>query len=148
MTRKLVLLSILPLLLLGVACDDDDPTRPSEPPPFGIEFTTPVNGDSVAAGPLFIRVDITGLRMNCNAVGGAHVDGEGHWHVYLDGAYQAFSCTDNVTIDLTGVSSGKHTLVASLRQNNHEPYDHHSGLSPYEPYVQLDSDDIISINVQ
>lgn len=145
MRRKLsALLLILPLVGFMMACDDDDPTKPGSGPTVSIEILTPNNGEAVPAGPLFIQVRITGLTLDCN-IGGPPVEGHGHWHAYVDGKYYGASCTDNQTIDISGLAPGKHALVASLRENDHEAYHNHGSEDPFE---QLDTDSIISIVVE
>lgn len=150
MRRNLVLvltLVALPLMLVTAACDDDDPNAPSGPIRISIDFTNPLNGDVIPAGGLHSTVDIVGLVLDCN-IGGSHVEGHGHWHLYLDGGYLNASCTEDMDVSLAGVAPGKHALVASLRQNDHNPYDHQSSSSAYQPFIQLDSDDIISVTVE
>lgn len=148
MRRYFALLLMLPVAGLLASCQNDDPTKPSPPVVEGIKFLNPVNGSVIPAEPMTIRVKTEGIILDCANVGGTNQDGHGHWHLYLDGTYLDLSCTETLDIDFTSVAPGQHTLVASLRQNDHKPYDHHSGADPYNPYIQLDNDDIISVMVE
>lgn len=136
MRRKLsALLLVLPFLLVIASCKNDNPAPPTGPDSLFVEFLNPLNGDSVAAGPITVQVRWTGLQFDCPGIGGADVPGHGHWHLFLDNAYTGLSCTDTQTLDLTGASVGKHKLTASLVRNDHT-------------IIDADKDAHISINVQ
>ncbi len=140
------LLFVMMLAVMGLvlpSCNDDSPFRSSGPADIHIQFVTPHNGDSVT-GVETVKVKITGLTMDCAGMGGANVDGHGHWELYLDGSLIGESCGETVSADFTGVATGKHALVASLRENDHDPYHQHNAGDPFE---QSDTDAIISVNV-
>lgn len=53
----------------------------------------------------------------------AHVPGEGHIHLFVDGTPDRIGVKEN-TYTLTDLKPGKHNLRASLHTNNHQPYHH------------------------
>lgn len=62
------------------------------------------------------EVAVTNLELS-NNVGGAHVEGEGHYHIYLDGVYVNYSAS---LLDyLHHVAGGTHTLQVVLADNDH-----------------------------
>ncbi|GDX80364.1 hypothetical protein LBMAG42_21750 [Deltaproteobacteria bacterium] len=62
------------------------------------------------------EVAVSNLDLS-NNVGGAHVEGEGHYHIYVDGVYINYSAS---LLDyLHHVSGGTHTLQVVLADNDH-----------------------------
>jgi hypothetical protein len=69
---------------------------------------------------------ITTTDFTLVAPGGANVDGQGHYHVYLDDAsgadYLAADFTPTVDVDIPGgTDPGPHTLEVTLSNNDHSP---------------------------
>jgi hypothetical protein len=62
-------------------------------------------------------VSVTNFGLAGDAVGGAAVAGEGHYHVYLDGVYQDFSAGESAT--LYHVAAGAHVVEVRLADNDH-----------------------------
>ena len=50
-------------------------------------------------------------------MGGANVDGEGHWHVMVDGSYYGYSTEGSLSV--TGVDVGDHEVMVELMNNDH-----------------------------
>lgn len=67
--------------------------------------------------------DFVGLSFNVSnfsvvpKFGQAPQPGEGHVHIFLDGAYLFFSA--NTTMSVRGLSAGAHTVRVELRENDH-----------------------------
>lgn len=143
MQRTFFALSTLGLLAVGTAgC----PQPVNQPPPGGptvslqIPSTTLIPGE-VAAG----TVAVTNFTLQ--PPGGSNATGVGHYHIYLDsttpaGSYIVVdsSTTPNITIPPT-TPAGAHTLIISLRNNDHTelspPVQSTVGITVVSPTVTL-----------
>lgn len=120
--------------------------RPSKPEPFArpdttlgppsLRIITP-NGAKVSGASFDLKVVIKNYHLSCNLFGKPPLQGWGHWHVnILDSGSQVkagpmanmsagsmidMSCTNYLTIPLTYVTPGLHTLEAVLVTNHHRP---------------------------
>jgi len=75
-------------------------------------FAAEINSATVT-----VPVTVTNFGLAGDAVGGAAVPGEGHYHVYLDGVYQDFSAGESAT--LYHVAAGDHVVEVRLADNDH-----------------------------
>ncbi len=67
-----------------------------------------------------VRVEVTNLTIAPESVSTAHVDGEGHMHLIVDGEkVQRFY---NEWIHVDNLSAGEHTIEVELNANTHAPY--------------------------
>src|SRR5579883_3530071 len=88
-----------------------------------IKLVSPANGQSVS-GPLDVRVQITGLKLDGTKIGTPPQAGVGHWHVYVDDKYAGLSVSDVVTIPndaLPEIAAGQHEIKVQLHNNDHTP---------------------------
>ncbi len=81
-----------------------------------VEIDSPPNGE-VVTSDFTLSVSLENFTLDPDNIGNSHVDGQGHYHVYLDGAYKVASAESSV--EITGVSSGEHTIEVYLAQNDH-----------------------------
>ena len=86
----------------------------------GISITSPPEGESISSDAT-VTVSIENFTLDPDAVGTAPVDGEGHWHVFVDGDYQNYSTEDSISI--SGLSSGEHQIMVELYNNDHTELD-------------------------
>ena len=68
-----------------------------------------------------VHFETTSFKISPEHYSGAHIPGEGHIHLFLDGSLTRIPVKEN-TYQLTALSKGKHTLEASLHTNNHQAY--------------------------
>jgi len=83
----------------------------------GIKILVPHNRTAVSAY-LIVWVKVRGIKQNPDDVGSAAKAGEGNWHLYVDNKLAGVSLSSVADVQL---SRGKHTLRASLYNNNHTP---------------------------
>jgi hypothetical protein len=83
----------------------------------GIKILVPHNHTSVSAY-LIVWVKVRGFKANPAAVGTAAKAGEGNWHLYADGKLAGVSASSVADVQLT---RGKHTIRATLNNNDHSP---------------------------
>jgi len=96
------------------------------PPTPSIRITSPAANATVGNGSA-VTVSVQNLTFDCPADGSvANAAGHGHWHLYVDGTadanYDGAFCASSGTLTKT-YPAGSHTLVASLRNNDHTPLD-------------------------
>jgi len=95
--------------------------RGNEPTLPEIEILEPADGDMLDATLEFeLSVDIRNFDINPDH-GSDSVPGEGHWHWFIDGVYQAG--VDPETITVGPLDAGCRILRAELRENNHDALD-------------------------
>ncbi|EKD79300.1 MAG: hypothetical protein ACD_41C00107G0001 [uncultured bacterium] len=81
-----------------------------------IEITSPEDGDTVTQ-PFNVEVAIDDFTLAPDKVEGANVEGEGHYHVWVDGEYFVAGVAEATEID--GLEAGEHELMVSLQNNDH-----------------------------
>ncbi len=82
---------------------------------YAIAITAPEDGDNVE-NPINVEVDIEEFELS-DDVEGANVEGEGHYHVWVDGEYLMPSTEPEV--ELTDLDAGEHEIMVSLQNNDH-----------------------------
>lgn len=116
-------------LLAG--CEEQQIT-PAEQPAVPSQTETPASVDLSAKPTLNMNVDVAGtkaivhfettsFKLSPEHYSGAHVPGEGHIHLFVDGSPSRIGVKDN-KYELIDLGKGKHTLEASLHTNNHQAY--------------------------
>jgi len=84
-----------------------------------ITITSPTDGADMA--PEFtVTVEVQDFTLS-DAVGAEPVEGQGHWHLNVDGAYLDLSTSNSLSV--SGLSPGSHTLQAALVGNDHAALD-------------------------
>jgi hypothetical protein len=78
----------------------------------------------VAMGGFNLRVRMANFRLAPEHTGGRPVAGEGHLHLYVDGARHTRLYGSWFYLD--GLAPGAHALRVEAVANNHAPY-HHGG---------------------
>jgi len=120
----------LALVLLG-ACGSDagsEPPTPSSslsviPRPAStakVTVLSPTNGETVQAGSVPLRVDLTGAELVPAASTDLQPD-EGHLHVILDD--ELLDMTSDLRGTLPDVSPGNHLLRIEFVASDHAPFD-------------------------
>lgn len=85
-----------------------------------VSIQAPKEGETVSGPDITVRLKVSDLRINPDAIGKTKKEGEGHVHVNLDGNEVPIGATSHT---FTSVVSGSHTLRASLHNNDHSPLD-------------------------
>ena len=83
----------------------------------GIKILVPHDHTAVSAY-LIVWVKVRGFKGSPMGLGSAAKTGEGNWQLYVDGKLGAVSTSTVADVRLT---RGKHTLKATLHNNNHAP---------------------------
>lgn len=81
-----------------------------------LTLLSPTEGQ-VITSTVGVRVQVTNFTLAPEAIGGANVAGQGHWHVLLDGVFLQPVGTDSFS--LTGLTVGSHAIKAELHNNDH-----------------------------
>lgn len=81
-----------------------------------LQMSAQVSGDQAT-----IKFTTTNFTISPNHYNGAHVPGEGHIHLFVDGNPQRIAVKGHTYV-LTNLKPGTHTLDAQLHTNNHQPY--------------------------
>jgi hypothetical protein len=82
-----------------------------------VSITSPSEGATINSGTVPITLDIQNFTMNGSAVGMAAVAGEGHFHLFIDGAYIKYDFVPSTF--LADVPAGAHVLTVALANNDH-----------------------------
>ncbi|MDE2900247.1 MAG: hypothetical protein OXN15_04390, partial [Chloroflexota bacterium] len=86
--------------------------------PAGMSVGVEATPDSVSG--LNLRLTTTGFTFSPEEVGGEHVQGQGHAHVYVDGVKEGRVYGDYY--HLGSVGPGEHTIRVTLNANTHAEY--------------------------
>lgn len=81
-----------------------------------ISIVSPVDGDTVES-TADLTVAIEGFTLAPDKVEGANAEGEGHYHVWVDGEYLTPGVATTTT--LTGLEAGEREIMVSLQNNDH-----------------------------
>jgi hypothetical protein len=114
---------------------DYEPAQPLAqvaPAPAGtpsIKIVSPKAGTTLH-GAFDVWVQVTSFNASCDLEGKPDVAGYGHWHVNLDSTsgpmmgmmtMLRMSCGNVLHLSSTGMTAGRHTLIAFLADNQHAP---------------------------
>lgn len=80
-----------------------------------------VEPDAHSAGGFNVRIDTPGFAFAPDSVNGDHVEGEGHAHIYVDGA--KIGRVYGPWYFLGGLAPGEHEVRVTLTANTHQPYE-------------------------
>lgn len=84
-----------------------------------LTLLSPRTGTVVTGNTIPVTVAIKDFTSICATAGKAPRDGQGHWHLLLDGALVNMYCGAHATLSLQNVAPGRHTVEALLAANNH-----------------------------
>jgi hypothetical protein len=84
-----------------------------------IHIASPVSGTVLYGDTADLAVTLANFTLAPGAIGQAPVMGEGHYHIFVDGAYLTFTASTSYT--LTGLSIGSHNVTVVLYNNDHSP---------------------------
>ncbi len=101
------------------------------PPPAGdgasaVEILFPYSTqDDVFCPTMIVVVDVDGFTLSPEGIDGDEVDGEGHWHLLVNGEYITNSTYEYLVLDDSiALAPGRtHTMQATLRSNQHQELD-------------------------
>lgn len=104
---------------------DTGHTGEQAPPDPTIRFIFPESSTTDRYCSTFmVAVDIDNFEMDSEHFGGDDVEGEGHWHLYSDGAYIGAGSGQYLFIpDSKALTEGEHQLEARLSENDHDEFD-------------------------
>ncbi len=113
--------ALLLLALLPVSCDFDENDIPGQQPPKGpsVGIDAPSDGAEVFSSSVWVEVRTSDFKLAPEAMGSPAVPGEGHYHVYVDGAAHGEGGADRYLV--TDLSPGDHEIGVRLFDNAHQP---------------------------
>jgi plastocyanin len=114
--RGALILASLTLATSSIAVHAQDES--SEPPVMAVDVAGLASGDVVTANRIDFTVQPIGYELVSNA-GTPPVDGQGHYHVILDGGLINMFATPDASVSLQNVAPGAHTLMVLPAMNNH-----------------------------
>ncbi len=116
--RGALILASLTLTMSSVAvvAQSDD----AEMPAMAVEVAGLASGDTVTANRIDLTVQPVGYELSGNA-GTPPVDGQGHYHVMLDGGLINMFTSADASLSLQNVAPGPHTVMVVPAMNNHMP---------------------------
>ena len=85
-----------------------------------IALTHPADGGPVSTQGAQFQVDVQGLELDSQNLGGNPIPGHGHYHVFVDGSFTGSTPT-KPTFTIPSFTAGSHTVKVDLRTNNHQP---------------------------
>ncbi len=85
-------------------------------PVSSIRIIKPLSYDAVGTS-LDMTVDIDGFTLAPDSVEGGNVDGEGHYHIWVDGNYYGDGIAKQTTIE--NLTPGDYEIKVSLQNNDH-----------------------------
>lgn len=71
-------------------------------------------------GGINVHVETTNYTVAPEAASGEHVEGEGHYHLFIDGERQMRFYNDDIHV--AGVTEGEVEVMVELSANDHRPY--------------------------
>jgi plastocyanin len=113
--RLAVILSTLALAVSAVAVSAQD-----EAPAMAVEVSGIESGAVISDDEIAFSVSPVGYEFSA-AAGTAPVDGEGHYHVVLDGGLIDMFTGPEASLSLQNVAPGSHTLMVVPAMNDHMP---------------------------
>jgi hypothetical protein len=125
------------LLLVAASCSNDEAAAPAssgagspteatgqmEMQPgaedMHVAFVSPEPGFVLSGNTLHFEVETSGFDDSCDTAGKPVAEGEGHYHILLDGALINMFCTPKGSVSMQNVTPGEHMLEAVPTQNDH-----------------------------
>lgn len=108
-----------------------------------IEILFPASSTELTYCPTMpVVVEVDGFTLSPEGIDQAPVDGEGHWHLEVNGEYVGTTAEHTFLIDDSlALEPGRtHALVATLRTNQHEPLDPDVSSPEVEIFVDYTGD--------
>jgi len=84
-----------------------------------VQITSPSAGFVLKGNELDLSVATRGYDSTCDLAGKPVAEGEGHYHVLLDGALINMFCGSAATLSMQNVASGAHMVEVVPAQNDH-----------------------------
>ncbi len=107
-----------------------------------LEVSSASASSVLTANELVIDVAATGYALTCSGAGKPVQEGEGHYHLLLDGSLIDMECNSTATVSMQNVKPGEHTLTVVPAINDHfEVHDNAQELTfdyqPSEPLAEI-----------
>ncbi len=84
-----------------------------------VELVSPEEGLVLTGNTLKVEVETSGFTDSCDTAGKPDAEGQGHYHLLLDGALINMFCTPKASVSMQNVAPGEHMLEAVPTQNDH-----------------------------
>ncbi|MGA1872051.1 MAG: hypothetical protein ACMUHY_00130 [Thermoplasmatota archaeon] len=86
-----------------------------------ISILHPAEGQTIYGDRMDLNLSVSDFTLNGSAIGGANVEGEGHWHLFINGQLQGPYAVED--LELTGLPEGEHLIEVELVNNDHSTLD-------------------------
>ncbi|MFA4820552.1 MAG: cupredoxin domain-containing protein, partial [Candidatus Aenigmatarchaeota archaeon] len=110
---------VIPILLISVlfvaGCTSTQTTQPQPP----VDIVSPTEGQIIAGTGVTVTMSASNIKLT--APNGTIVNGEGHFHLWLDNANEQRGAKTTFTFE--NVSPGTHTLKVELHKGDHSLYE-------------------------
>ena len=83
----------------------------------GINMDSPTNRSTVDSSAILLQLSTINYTLSPDKIGGAAVDGEGHYHVYVDGSY--YNAGAESAFWIQGLEGGDHLIEVRQTANDH-----------------------------
>jgi len=84
-----------------------------------VDFVSPEPGLVLTGNALAFEIETSGFTNACDTAGKPVAEGQGHYHVLLDGALINMFCTTRGSVSMQNVPPGEHVLEVLPAQNDH-----------------------------
>ena len=81
-----------------------------------ISILHPAEGQTIYGDRMDLNLSVSDFSLNGSAIGGANVEGEGHWHLFINGQLQGPYAVED--LELTGLPEGEHLIEVELVNNS------------------------------
>ena len=86
-----------------------------------LQLTSPTFDQEINSSSWPVAVEVENFELNQDAMDSTNTDGQGHYHLYVDGVYQEATAESSTWLD--GQEIGEHVVLARLAQNDHTELD-------------------------
>lgn len=107
------------MLLTLASCGGNDLPGQKGPSGPAVSIQSPENNDEIRSSSVWVDVGFRDFDLSAEAMGTVHVEGQGHYHVYVDGNAVGEGVDERFLV--TDLEPGIHEVAIRLFRNDHQP---------------------------